>query len=208
MTDYPRDDAGNIQVDFVWGNFPLQPDEDRPSGKKLNAALDNHVIATTGWSNYPSFIPNYSGDEDADLEVVLPELLRLSRSAAEDAAEAVGLTLDVQYITYDLDSVTSVGKKVTVVLDSEGTDLAVGDVISVVYNDGDGFAGTWSNVKLTAVSGNEISFNLATAPSPALDFTSTGYVYNNAGIVLAVDGTAGDAVNLGAEIPVIILNGD
>lgn len=24
-----RDDAGNVQVDFVWGNFPMQPDDDR-----------------------------------------------------------------------------------------------------------------------------------------------------------------------------------
>lgn len=26
---YPVDDAGNPQVDFVWGNFPLQPDDQR-----------------------------------------------------------------------------------------------------------------------------------------------------------------------------------
>lgn len=24
-----RDDAGNVQVDFVWGNLPLQPNDDR-----------------------------------------------------------------------------------------------------------------------------------------------------------------------------------
>jgi hypothetical protein len=208
MTDYPRDDAGNIQVDFVWGNFPLQPDEDRPSGKKLNAALDNHIIATTGYSNYPSFIPNYAGDEDVDLEVVLPELLRLSRSAAEDVLEAVGLTLDVEYVTYDVANVSSAGKVVTITTDGDNQ-LAVGDVVSVTYNDGDGFSGTFANVKITKVVDSEnFEFKVGTAPEPAYDFASTGYIYNNAGIVLAVDGTAGDIVNVGSEIPALVLNGD
>jgi hypothetical protein len=208
MTVNPKDDLGNVQVDFVWGNFPLQPDELRGEDT-LDPTLDNHVIATTGYANYPSFLPNYAGDGDTNPEVVLPELLRLSRSAAQAAATAAGLgTLDVGYVTYDLAYVTSAAKVVSVATDGDNL-LAVGDVVSIVYNDGDGFSGTWSNVKITKiVAANQFQFKLATAPDPALDFASTGYIYNNAGIVLAVDGAAGDIVNKGAIIPVTVLNGD
>ena len=208
MTVNPKDDLGNVQVDFVWGNFPLQPDELRASGHKLDATLDNHSIATTGYANYPSFLPNYAGDGDTDPEVVLPQLLRLSRNAAQAALDAAGLgELDIQYVNYDITNVTSAAKVVTVTTDGDHL-LAIGDVVSVIYNDGDGFAGTWAGVKVTAVTHNTFSFKLGTAPSPALDFASTGYVFNNNGIVLAVDGTAGDIVNKGANIPVTVLNGD
>jgi hypothetical protein len=75
------DSAGNVKVDFVWGNYPMQPNDDRTDGTavatvaanasqnynwngyseypsaRLNAALDNHVIAEAEWNNYPSFLP-------------------------------------------------------------------------------------------------------------------------------------------------------
>jgi hypothetical protein len=209
MTVNPKDDLGNVQVDFVWGNFPLQPDELRASGHKLNASLDNHSIATTGYANFPSFLPNYAGDGDIDPEVVLPQLLRLDRGNAQDAADAAGLgELDIQYVNYDITHVTSAGKVVTITTDGDNL-LAQGDVVSIVYNDGEGFSGTWVGVKVTkVVDAGHFQFKLGTAPDPALDFASTGYIFNNAGIVLAVDGVAGDIVNKGANIAVTVLNGD
>lgn len=209
MTVNPKDSLGNVQVDFVWGNFPLQPDELRASGHKLDASLDNHIIATTGYANYPSFLPNYAGDGDTDPEVVLPQLLRLSRAAAQDALDAAGLgNLDVQYVNYDITHVTSNGKVVTITTDGDNL-LALGDVVSVVYNDGDGFAGTWADVKITkVVDAANFQFKLGTAPDPALDFASTGYVFNNNGVVLAVDGTAGDILDAGSDVPATVLNGD
>jgi len=74
------DTSGNVAVDFVWGNFPMQPNDDRTDGTsvevvaanasgnkswsgysvypsaRLNPALDNHAIAEAEWANYPSFI--------------------------------------------------------------------------------------------------------------------------------------------------------
>ena len=74
------DTSGNVAVDFVWGNFPMQPNDDRTDGTptvvvannasgnyawsgysvypsaRLNASLDNHVIAEAEWANYPSFV--------------------------------------------------------------------------------------------------------------------------------------------------------
>lgn len=74
------DSSGNVFVDFVWGNFPMQPNDDRTDGTavevvannaaynkqwtghsvypsaRLNATLDNHAIAEAEWANYPSFV--------------------------------------------------------------------------------------------------------------------------------------------------------
>jgi len=203
-----RDDSGNVQVDFVWGNFPLQPDADRGENT-LDPTLDNHSIATTGYSNFPGFIPNYAGDGDTGFETVLPQLLRLSRNAAQDALTAANLgNLDISWVNYDLSSVVSSGKTVTFTVASDHL-LVAGDTVSVYYNDGNGFNGVWAGVKITKVIDNRnFQFKLATAPNPALEFNSTGYVFNNDGIVLAVDGTAGDILNRGTDVPVLILNGD
>ena len=208
MTVNPKDDLGNVQVDFVWGNFPLQPDELRGENT-LDPTLDNHSIATTGYANYPSFLPNYAGDGDTDPEVVMPELRRLDRGNAQDAADAAGLgELNIQYTNYDLISVSSVGKAVTVITDGDNL-LAVGDRVSVVYNDGNGFAGTWVDVKVTKkAAANSFTFNLPTAPAPALEFNSTGYVFNNSGIVLDQDSVAGSIVDKGSNQLVLVLNGD
>jgi hypothetical protein len=74
------DSSGQQAVDFVWGNFPMQPNDDRTDGgttvvvaadaaenydwsgysvypsARLDAALDNHANAEAGWSGYPAFI--------------------------------------------------------------------------------------------------------------------------------------------------------
>ena len=50
-----------------------------------------HDIATTGYSNYPAFIENYSGDGDTGLEAVVPDLKTFAVSAMDDAVVAAGL---------------------------------------------------------------------------------------------------------------------
>ena len=73
------DTSGQQAVDFVWGNFPMQPNNDRAAAvtpanfsanssgdyawgattrvasDRLNAALDNHANAEAGWSGYPAY---------------------------------------------------------------------------------------------------------------------------------------------------------
>jgi hypothetical protein len=74
------DTSGQQAVDFVWGNFPMQPNDDRAAAitpaniggstgdyswsattrvaaDRLDAALDNHANAEAGWSGYPAFTP-------------------------------------------------------------------------------------------------------------------------------------------------------
>jgi hypothetical protein len=77
----PVDSAGNVQVDFVWGNFPMQPNDERADGTPtatvttnpvgnyggwtntgtvqsalLDTTKDGHNIATADWAGFPSFI--------------------------------------------------------------------------------------------------------------------------------------------------------
>jgi hypothetical protein len=73
------DSADNIQVDFVWGNFPMQPNDVRTTAsdvttvvagtnpvtttsKRLVPGLDNHDIVLGGWNGYPSYTPNNRGE--------------------------------------------------------------------------------------------------------------------------------------------------
>jgi hypothetical protein len=76
------DSAGNIRVDFVWGNHPMQPNDERtdgtavvevandysgnydwsgytvyPSARLTAATSNNHTLAEAEWNNYPSFTP-------------------------------------------------------------------------------------------------------------------------------------------------------
>lgn len=47
---------GNVAINYVFGNFPIQPNDDRSgmfSSQKLGV-LDSHDIASTEWNNYPS----------------------------------------------------------------------------------------------------------------------------------------------------------
>jgi hypothetical protein len=126
---YPVDDAGNPRVDFVWGNFPLQPDQQRDTyneysqttdgnwtnfpavgssnldygwdvltfstgdgggSRQQTFEYDSHDIATTGYSNYPAFLPDYAGDGDTGLEFVVPNIVGLTYSAAGPIITAAG----------------------------------------------------------------------------------------------------------------------
>lgn len=82
-----RDSGGNIAVDYVWGNFPIQPNDDRETD--LDASLDNHNIVSTGWSGYPGFVADNSGAWD---DITVPNVVGLTESAATTALTAAGLT--------------------------------------------------------------------------------------------------------------------
>ena len=76
------DSAGNVRVDFVWGNFPMQPNDERtdgtavavvaanasqnynwngysnyPSARLTPATSNNHTVAEAEWNEYPQFTP-------------------------------------------------------------------------------------------------------------------------------------------------------
>jgi len=77
------DSSGQVAVDFVWGNFPLQPNDDRleNGGANLDPALDNHEIAYQNWNGYPIYTPNTAGAEGAGY-VIVPSVLGLATALA------------------------------------------------------------------------------------------------------------------------------
>ena len=89
------DSAGNVAVDFVWGNFPLQPNDVREEngGSLLVASLDNHKIAYEGWNGYPLYSrPGLAGLE-GDGYVVVPSVLGLTTAVATNVLEDDGLVV-------------------------------------------------------------------------------------------------------------------
>ncbi len=89
------DSAGNVVVDFVWGNLPLQPNDVRPDTAtgRLDFALDNHVIAESGWNGYPLYEPNTDGEYVSGVAyIVVPSVLGLTTALALDALKDAGYT--------------------------------------------------------------------------------------------------------------------
>jgi hypothetical protein len=88
------DTAGNVAVDFVWGNFPLQPNDVREEngGGLLDATLDNHSIAYEGWNGFPLYTPNTAGAEGAGY-IVVPSVIGLTTAVATNVLEDDGLVV-------------------------------------------------------------------------------------------------------------------
>lgn len=84
------DTGGNVRVDFVWGNMPMQPDDDRAADKKLNAALDNHIIATTKYNGFPDYDPT-APYLDTIANVTVPNVVGMTEAAATTALTTAGL---------------------------------------------------------------------------------------------------------------------
>ena len=83
------DTAGEVAIDFVWGNFPIQPNDARPDTAegRLDPALDNHIIALSGWNGYPQYDPNTPGEDVAGPTdyILTPNVLGLTTALATDA---------------------------------------------------------------------------------------------------------------------------
>ena len=134
------DDEGNVVVEFVWGNLPMQPNDVREEngGELLDADLDNHSIAYEGWNGYPLYTPNTAGAEGAGY-IVVPSVLGQTTAAATRVLEDDGLAVTAASAT------TNTLKDITRVNATSAT-------VAVVYSTGAGAAypvGT----KVTIVAG-------------------------------------------------------
>jgi hypothetical protein len=85
-----RDSGGNVAVDYVWGNFPMQPDDDRGDAT-LNPALDSHIIATKRYEGFPEFIQGYPYD-DVVTNVTVPNVVGATLNSANSTLVAAGLS--------------------------------------------------------------------------------------------------------------------
>ena len=103
------DDSGEVAVDFVWGNFPIQPNDARPNAAsatlsttvsarvagRLDPTADNHIIALSGWGGYPLFTADSAGEDvvGATDYVLVPSVLGLTTALAVDAMKDASLTV-------------------------------------------------------------------------------------------------------------------
>ena len=91
------DTSGEVAVDFVWGNFPMQPNDVRPNTAtgRLDPALDSHIIALSGWNGFPQYSPGSAGEDvvGATDYVLVPSVLGLTTALAVDAMKDASLTV-------------------------------------------------------------------------------------------------------------------
>lgn len=89
----PVDDLGNVQVDFVWGNIPMQPDDARGMAV-LDPDLDNHIIAATQYNGFPGYTPVPPFTDTVD-NATVPNVVGSTESVANSTLVAAGLVKGV-----------------------------------------------------------------------------------------------------------------
>jgi hypothetical protein len=205
------DDAGNVAVDFVWGNFPLQPNDVREEngGSLLDAALDNHVIAYEGWNGYPLFSrPGLAGLEGAGY-IVVPSVIGQTSANARDILEDAGLVVtDGSAASNTAKSITRVNVTATTAADvyttTASTAYPVGTKVTIGSGTGIPAAvvGTWTVTAATStyitIAGTGFTVADTGAITPAASLTGV------TGTVKTQSVAAGaDSIAVGAAITVV-----
>jgi hypothetical protein len=152
----------------------------------INPAIGtDHSRASLGYSDFPSYIPNYAGDEDPGIEQVVPNLIRKTVAQAEYDLNALNFNLRNNYHNPNVQYIESTDKTVRVWAydgaaygDSPLVGIKPGDKVWVDNNLYD-FGGI---VTITAVSDNLevnedswVEFETATALN--LDDYAEGTIY-------------------------------
>jgi hypothetical protein len=164
------DDAGNVAVDFVWGNFPMQPNDARPDAteNRLDPALDNHIIALSGWNGYPQYNPNTAGEDVAGPTdyVLVPSVLGLTTALAQDAMKDASLVVTTAAAaTNAASTITAVertGTAASITSSGAGAKYPTGTkiVVSGLVSPDTDLNGTWT---VTSTGTNRVSFTTTTS---------------------------------------------
>jgi hypothetical protein len=94
-----RDTGDNVKVDFVWGNIPMQPNDDRGEAV-LDPELDNHIIVTTEYNGFPGYIPANPYLDTVE-NATVPNVVGLTESAATTALTNASLVKGAVTTTAD-----------------------------------------------------------------------------------------------------------
>jgi hypothetical protein len=176
------DDSGEVAVDFVWGNFPIQPNDARPDAAsatlsttvatriagRLDSAADNHIIALSGWNGFPLYNPDTAGEDvvGATDYVLVPSVLGLTTALAEDAMKDASLTVTTAAgATNAVSTITAVsrtGATATITSSGSGAKYPVGTKITVasLVSPNTALNGTFT---VTAVATNTVSYTTTDA---------------------------------------------
>jgi hypothetical protein len=176
------DTAGEVAIDFVWGNFPIQPNDVRPDAAsatlsesvttrvagRLAPTLDNHIIALSGWGGYPQFTANSAGEDVAGSVdyVLVPSVIGLTTALATDAMkDATLVPTTATAATNAASTITAVsrtGTTATLTSSGAGAKYPVGTKITVasLVAPDDVLNGTYT---VTAVATNTVSYTTTTS---------------------------------------------
>ena len=192
------DSAGEVAIDFVWGNFPIQPNDARPDAAsatlsttvytrvpgRLDPAADNHIIALSGWNGFPQYAPNTAGEDVSGPTdyVLVPNVLGLTTTLAQDAMK------DASLVVTTASAATNTAGVVTAVSRTAGSTTAT------ITDSSHGFVTgnkvTISNTGEATVNG---TFTVTRLTDNTFTITSTGTTLlaltGLTGAVVAVSGT-------------------
>ena len=194
------DTAGEVAIDFVWGNFPIQPNDARPNAAsatlsesvttrvagRLAPTLDNHIIALSGWNGFPLYNPDTAGEDVAGSVdyILVPSVIGLTTELATDAMK------DATLVPTTAAAASNVGKTVTAASRTAGSAVitvtagshgfAVGNKVTISdVSGGDGVNGVWTVLAVT-------NANVFTVTGTA---TTVQALTSLAGVVSGVVGT-------------------
>lgn len=186
------DSAGNVAVDFVWGNLPLQPNDDRVEPNLLNWSLDNHIIADSNWGGYPLFTANSAGSDVAGPTdyITVPNVLGKTTALAIDALEDAGFATAA-----GVNTVTTASAATNTATQPTQINVTTTTAATVTVSGG---TGTWAvGTKVTITAGTGIPTALV----------GTWSVTGGNGSTIIIAGTGWTVANTGAITPGTQLKG-
>ncbi len=190
------DTSGQQAVDFVWGNFPMQPNDDRAgaiapanfsanssgdnywgattmvASERLNAALSNHAVAEAKYAGFPEFTGNDDGAYISGVAyIVVPSVLGDTTAVALDKLKDAG---------YETASITTASAAANAV-----------STISAVARTGTAATITSTGAGAKYPVGTKITVASLAAPDTALNgtFTVTAVAANTVSYTTTTSGT-------------------
>jgi hypothetical protein len=198
------DDGGNVVVDHIWGNMPMQPNDVRieNGGAVLDPALDNHGIVYAGWNGYPLYTPNTTGEGVGN--IVVPNVVGLL------TADARAVLIDAGFLADDITTAAAytpavdnveLTSNVATLTTAAAHGFAVGNSVVIAGLTDTTFNGT--HTLITGTTGSTLVFALEDDNVTSAADTGTAKVATKAGTVFSQSLAAGaDSVEAGDAITV------
>ena len=204
------DTSGQQAVDFVWGPFPMQPNNDRAAAitpanigggagdyswsattrvasDRLNPALSFHAIAEAAYAGYPGFTGNDDGAYISGVAyIVVPSVLGDTTAVALDKLQDAG---------YETANITTASAATNTATQPTGINVTTTTAATVTVAGG---TSTWPvGTKVTIAAGTGIPTALV----------GTWVVTGGSGSTLVIAGTGWTVANTGAITPGTRLTG-
>jgi len=215
------DTAGNVFVDFAWGNFPMQPNDERTTSadyttapsttvvaanatgnygwsgytvypsSRLNPTLSNHNVAEAKYAGFPDFASGDGAYISGVAYISVPNVLGLTTALAIDALRDAG---------YETASITTATAATNAAISVTAAARTAGSTTATLTATGAGAAfpvGTKITVASLASTGAELNGTWTVTANA----TNTVSFVSSASTVLALTGlSAGTVVGVAGTI--------